>query len=76
MAEIKPGYKSTEFWICLFVIAIGMFQMSGVFGDGHPVMQGVSMLSSVLASLGYTAARAKAKFGQNLENAAAKKPNP
>lgn len=66
MNETKPGYKTTEFWLSLLATLLGFVLASGA-------MEGVSQDSwvaklvggavAVLASLGYTASRAKVKTG-------------
>lgn len=60
----KPGYKTTEFWLSTIAMALGALMASGAL-DKVPadsiwakIVGGVIV---VLASLGYTAGRAKVK---------------
>lgn len=58
---VKPGYKTTEFWLSTIALALGVIMSSGVIGDGTVAAQIVGGAMSILATLGYTAARAQAK---------------
>lgn len=60
----KPGYKTTEFWLSGIATVLGIVLASGAIQDGGMVAQIVGGVLSVLASLGYTAARAKVKTTQ------------
>lgn len=60
-APVKPGYKTTEFWFS-FVAAIGGFLMaSGMISAGSTAERIIGGALAVLATLGYTAARANTK---------------
>jgi len=59
----KPGYKTTEFWLTLGAIIVGaVLQDSGI--ENAHVLKSLTIISSVLAAMGYTFMRTKAKNGQ------------
>ena len=62
--DTKPGYKTTEFWLSLLATLLGFLLASGVM-DVVPeeswVAKVVGGLVAVLATLGYSASRAKVK---------------
>ena len=57
----KPGYKTTEFWLSTVATLAGIVLASGAVADGSQAAQIVGGIVAVLATLGYTGARAKAK---------------
>lgn len=65
----KPGYKTTEFYILLLVMLMGVLMQSGTFGEQHWATKGAAFVSQTLAALGYTMARARTKFGSSVERA-------
>ena len=67
---MKPGYKTTEFWLSLLATLLGVFVASGLLADGHWALKAAGLALSGLAALGYGAARAKVKFGESLKEAA------
>jgi len=62
--DTKPGYKTTEFWLSLLATLLGFLLASGVM-DAVPeeswIAKLVGGLVAVLATLGYSASRAKVK---------------
>ena len=62
--DTKPGYKTTEFWLSLLATLLGFLLASGVM-DTVPeeswITRIIGGLVAVLASLGYSASRAKVK---------------
>ena len=62
----KPGYKTTEFWLSLLATLLGFLLASGVM-DSVPEESWIAKLVggvvAVLATLGYSASRAKVKSG-------------
>lgn len=60
-AEVKPGYKTTEFWMSALVAVIGLVVASGAVPAGGPWERGIAFIASALATMGYTASRATAK---------------
>ncbi len=59
--EIKPGYKTTEFWLTCAADVFGMVMASGVIAGDSIVAKAIGIGVMVLATLGYTAARAWTK---------------
>ena len=64
--EVKPGYKTTEFWLSLLAILLGFVLSSGAM-DSAPADGWITKLIggavAVLTTMGYNAARAKTKSG-------------
>lgn len=63
---MKPGYKTSEFWLTLAVVVLGALMASGLFGPEHWVASAIGMALAALKAMGYTASRAKVKFGESL----------
>jgi len=65
--ETKPGYKTTEFWLSILATLLGFLLASGAM-DSVPEESWIAKLIggvvAVLATLGYSASRAKVKGGQ------------
>jgi len=60
-APIKPGYKTTEFWLTTAAALVGAMIASGIIPATGPWAQVVGLLCAVLGTLGYTVARGQAK---------------
>lgn len=58
---VKPGIKTTEFWLALIAQIIGGLMAAGVFSDESVWARILGVASVVLASMGYSGARGKAK---------------
>lgn len=56
---MKPGYTSTEFWLSLAAVVLAAIQP--LFIDLPSVERVVAVGLAVLATMGYTASRAKVK---------------
>tara|TARA_Y100000114_G_scaffold89008_1_gene82547 strand:- start:1472 stop:1681 length:210 start_codon:yes stop_codon:yes gene_type:complete len=54
---MKPGYKTTEFWLAVVASLVGAAAASGVLPTEGPIAQAVGMIASALVALGYTGAR-------------------
>jgi len=67
MAEetaVKPGWKSTEFWLSTVATLVGLVMASGILdtvADTHWSVRVIGGVVAVLAALGYTSSRAKLK---------------
>jgi hypothetical protein len=61
---MKPGYKTTEFWLTALATILAMLMMSGAISDGGLAAKIVGGAIAILAQLGYTAARAAVKSGE------------
>ena len=57
---VKPGYKTTEFWLSAVATLAGLVMGSGL-ADDHIAMKVAGFALSALLVFGYNAARAKAK---------------
>ena len=58
---VKPGYKTSEFWLSTAATLLGALFASGVVSDGGQLAKVLGLVTSLLAALGYTVARTKAK---------------
>jgi|TARA_R100000093_G_C1942609_1_gene72826 hypothetical protein len=65
---MKQGYKTTEFWLSLVAVLIGAFMSSGAV-ESSIALQGLGVVSTALAALGYSGARAFSKSGEAKANA-------
>ena len=57
---MKPGYKTTEFWMNLVVTILGALLMGGVLGQGQ-VAQIAGSIITALSNAGYGISRGIAK---------------
>ena len=60
---MKPGYKTTEFWLAAAAQIVGLVLASGVLAEGSLGLQIAGLASSALASAGYSYSRGTAKSG-------------
>jgi hypothetical protein len=58
---MKPGYKTTEFWLSLIAVALGAVQASGLIPGESAWGQMLGTAVVALVSLGYTGARLNLK---------------
>jgi len=61
---MKPGYKTTEFYLTILSIVCGLLMSSGLIMDGGTAHQIIGILAAALASAGYGLARGLAKGGK------------
>lgn len=59
--EIKPGWKTTEFWKSAVVTVFALVMASGVIPSEGPWAQIAGIVAAVLQSVGYANARATIK---------------
>ena len=59
--EVKPGYKTTEFWLSLTAILVGAAIASGVFPVDSNGDKLLGLVATVLSSVGYTVSRSLVK---------------
>lgn len=64
MDNVKPGWKTTEFWMSLAAMIIGALLASGAFADGSMVAKILGGAMAAMSGLGYTASRAKVKSAE------------
>ena len=60
-SPMKPGIKTTEFWLSLLAMLVTALYASGLIGEGGTVAKVASFVALVLTSLGYTVSRSLAK---------------
>jgi membrane protein implicated in regulation of membrane protease activity len=65
-ASIRPGWKTSEFWLSTAAFVIGSLMASGSF-EGTAVDRVFGAIMAVLATLGYSASRAKTKRPRKAE---------
>ena len=53
----KPGYKTTEFWMSLIAVGLGIVVAAGVVPMEGMSAQIVGLIEAGLVALGYTGAR-------------------
>jgi hypothetical protein len=58
---MKPGYKTTEFWISAICILVSLVWGSGVIGEGTPADRTLATIAGTTSVLGYTISRGIAK---------------
>ena len=61
MDTVKPGYKSSEFYLSTAAFILGALMASGVIAEGSPVAQAIGLAASALAAMGYSWSRGAAK---------------
>lgn len=61
----KPGYKSTEFWLTMAAMLVGVLLSAGIFPDGGPAVKALGIASSILGLLGYQVQRGLVKASGN-----------
>jgi hypothetical protein len=59
-APVKPGWKTTEFWLHLIAVLAGAIMASGLPSQ-NKIVQVAGMISATLGALGYGATRAIVK---------------
>jgi hypothetical protein len=60
IVEIKPGWKTSEFWIGLFSIVMGVLAASGALTT-NPTIQMIGAIASGVNSAAYIAGRSLVK---------------
>ena len=66
---MKAGIKTSEFYLCVAVLVLGVLLQSGVLSDGGTVSKIVGGAMEVLSVLGYTWSRATIKLGPQNDEA-------
>ena len=59
--KVRPGYKTTEFWLSTVATVCGILMASGVIVEGSQAATIVGGILAALSTIGYSAARAKDK---------------
>lgn len=75
---MKPGYKTTEFWLSLAALLVGAVFASGILDETATDLDNrlFGLAASLLAALGYTVARAFNKSSEVKAFAEASKQDP
>ena len=60
-ATVKPGYKTTEFWLSAAATVVGLAIASGIVPTSGTWPQIVGLVTGVLGALGYTVSRTAVK---------------
>lgn len=58
---MKPGYKTTEFWLSIAAFVLGAVMSSGAITEGSAAERAVGGVIAILATMGYTASRTTTK---------------
>lgn len=58
---VRPGWRTSEFWLSTAAAILGALFASGAIGEGGTVAKILGMAATILSTLGYTVARTKAK---------------
>ena len=61
---MKPGYKTTEFWLSVAASIVGLVLASGLFPAEGEIGKIIGLAAMVLSSLGYSASRGQVKAGE------------
>lgn len=64
LAASRPGWLTTEFALSALASLLGWLVAAGVFADGSTMAAILGAAVAVMASLGYSAARAVTKSGE------------
>ena len=62
---MKPGFKTTEFWLSVSATVAGGLMASGTIVPDSTEAQVIGLISSALVALGYTGARLSLKKADN-----------
>ena len=60
---VKPGYKTTEFWLTAGATVVGLVIASGLVPDTGMWPKVVALVVSAFAAMGYTVSRTAVKNG-------------
>ena len=58
---VKPGYKTTEFWMSTVAVICGLLMASGAIGEATLASQIIGGVLATLGTLGYNVGRASEK---------------
>jgi len=61
VVPVKPGWKTSEFWLTVAAMLVGLFVASGILPTEHLAMKICGFALAALTSLGYTVSRAGVK---------------
>ena len=58
---MKPGWKTSEFWLSLAATVVGLLTAAGVVVEGSTLAKIVGLVAGLLGALGYTVVRGAIK---------------
>jgi len=61
---VKPGYRTSEFWLLFCVLVACNVQAAGVFGESHWTTKLAAVVANILGALGYNYERARIKLAE------------
>lgn len=73
--EPKPGYRTTEFWLSLIAMLVGVALASGLVSNEF-ALQALGFVQSTLAAIGYAGCRGWVKSSTAKAGAVAALPTP
>lgn len=59
--EVKPGYKTTEFWLSAIAAIVSLAFASGFIAEGTQADRWVGLAAAALTSMGYSVSRGLTK---------------
>ena len=74
--DTKPGYKTSEFWLSLAAVVVGLLYAAGVVADGSAFDKVLALAASLLGALGYTVSRGGVKKASAAAAALSSQPKP
>jgi hypothetical protein len=63
ISTLKPGYKTTEWYLSSLAALVGIALSSGAIGDMTALGRGLALLATALTVAGYSVSRGLAKKG-------------
>lgn len=60
-SPVKPGWKTTEFWLSAVAVLVGLAYGSGLIGEGTQVDKVFGLVAGGLTAMGYSVSRGMAK---------------
>lgn len=63
MQPLKPGYRTTEFWMSTVAVGLGTLLASGAIETGSHWEQIIGVVIAGITAVGYTGARSAIKNG-------------
>lgn len=59
--EPVKGYRTSEFWISLAALIVGIVTASGVLPETNPMLQIIGSIAAMISAAAYTAGRSLVK---------------
>lgn len=57
----KPGWQTTEYWLTLAAVVVGLLTASGAIPTDSTLGKGVALVAAALAAAGYSWSRGNVK---------------